>query len=266
MAAFNGVEDTLFIPLVGRIYSSKNFKEFFYDEKALELEKYIPSDLIKENTSEYFTIASIARFYEFDNMVREFIERYKDCNILCLGCGLETMYFRVNDKRATFYEVDFPKVIDQRKIVLGENEKEVLIGSNLLDYSWIEKVDTTKPTLAIASGVFQYLHHEEVVSLLKELQSKFNNIEIAFDATNKMGIKGAEKYVKKTGNTEAMMYFYLTNIEEFAKEVNSKLIKVLPFYKNCTKILKDKLKFGTKFNCFFGDRLGFTKIVYLKLK
>ena len=266
MSAFKGVEDTLFIPLVGRIYSSKNFKEFFYDSKALELEKYISSDLIKENTSEYFTIASVARFYEFDNMVKEFINKNKECNILCLGCGLETMYFRVNDKRATFYEIDFPKVIKQRKIVLKENEKEILIGSNLLDYSWIDKVDTSLPTLAIASGVFQYLHYEDVVLLLKELQNKFNNIEIAFDATNKIGIKGAVKYVKKTGNTDAMMYFYLQDIEEFAKEVNSNLIKVVPFYKNSSKILKNKLKFSTKFNCYFGDKLGFTKIVHLKLK
>ena len=266
MAEFNGVEDTLFIPLVGRIYASKNFKEFFYDEKALELEKYIKSDLIKENTGEYFTIASISRFYEFDEMVRRFLTINGESNILCLGCGLETMYFRINDERATFYEVDMPKVIEQRRLVLGESDKDILIGSDILDYKWMDSIDKEKPTLIIVSGVFQYLHYEDVVNLIKELKKQFKNAEIAFDATNKAGIKGAVKYVKKTGNTEAMMYFYIQKVNDFVKDTGTTLIQVLPFYATCTKVLKKKLKFSTKFSCFFGDRLGFTKIVHLRLK
>ena len=48
-----GVEDTLYIPLEARIYASKNFPEFFYDEKALSLEKYIPTNnTLQLNNSE----------------------------------------------------------------------------------------------------------------------------------------------------------------------------------------------------------------------
>ena len=265
MADFNGVEDTLFIPLVGRIYASKNFQEFFYDSKALELEKYIKSDLIKENTGEYFTIAAIARYYEFDKLAKSFIEANKGGNILCLGCGFETMAHRINDNRATFYEIDMPKVIKQRESVLGNLENEILIGSDILDYSWMDMVDTTKPTLAIVSGVFQYLKHKQVIDLIDELKNRFDSIEIAFDATNKTGIKKAEEYVKKTGNSEAMMYFYVDDCKAFAAEVKSTLIARVPFYKNSSRILKKKLKLSTKFLCFFGDRLGFTKILHLKL-
>ena len=266
MDKLNGVEDTLFIPLVGRIYSSKCYKEFFYDEKALELEKYIKDDLIKENTGEYFTLASISRFYELDRLAAAFIQKYKACNIISLGCGLETMYFRLRDKRATYYEIDFPSVIEQRRIALGENENEVLIGSNILDFSWIDKIDTKRPSLIIASGVFQYLHHADVISIINQIKARFSVAELAFDATNKSGIKGAEKYVKKTGNTSAMMYFYIGSIEKFVKESNTTLIRKIPFYKNATRILKGKLKLSTRVTCFFGDRLGFTKLLYLKIK
>ena len=265
MSELKGVEDTLFIPLVGRIYASKNFKEYFYDEKALALEQYIKDDKIKQNTGEYFTLASVSRFYEFDNLVKNFINKYENCNIICLGCGLETMYYRIKDERPYFYEVDFPDVIRQRRIALGEGKNEILIGSNILDYHWMDKVDKRKPSLVIVSGVFQYLHYEEVVNLIKALKEKFTNIEIAFDATNKMGIKGAEKYVKKTGNQSAMMYFYLTDIVKFLNDTGTKVINVLPFYKNATKILKKKLKLSTKLTCYFGDKMGFTKIIYLKI-
>ena len=37
MCSLQGIEDTLFIPMEARIYSSKYFPEYFYNEKALEL-------------------------------------------------------------------------------------------------------------------------------------------------------------------------------------------------------------------------------------
>lgn len=39
MNKFDGVANTLFVPLVARINISKKFPEYFMDEKALELEK-----------------------------------------------------------------------------------------------------------------------------------------------------------------------------------------------------------------------------------
>lgn len=51
----NGVEDTIYILLVGRIYVSRKFLEIFCDEKSLSLETYnIPSDGINKNSNEYF--------------------------------------------------------------------------------------------------------------------------------------------------------------------------------------------------------------------
>ena len=38
MSKLDGVADTLYLPLAARIYVSKRFPEYFYDEKALSLE------------------------------------------------------------------------------------------------------------------------------------------------------------------------------------------------------------------------------------
>ena len=40
-SSLQGVEDTLYIPLYARIYASKRFPDYFYDEKALLLENHI---------------------------------------------------------------------------------------------------------------------------------------------------------------------------------------------------------------------------------
>ena len=47
MNKFDGVANTLFVPLVARINISKKFPEYFMDEKALELEKYLPQGVDK---------------------------------------------------------------------------------------------------------------------------------------------------------------------------------------------------------------------------
>ena len=43
MNEFNGVADTMLIPMAARIYASKQFPEYFYDETALSLESKIPA-------------------------------------------------------------------------------------------------------------------------------------------------------------------------------------------------------------------------------
>ena len=52
MSDFEGVADTLYIPLSARIYVSKRFPNYFFDEKSLELESKIPNDTITKNSSD----------------------------------------------------------------------------------------------------------------------------------------------------------------------------------------------------------------------
>ena len=47
MEKFDGVANTLFVPLVARINISKSFPEYFYDPKSLELEPLLPNDANK---------------------------------------------------------------------------------------------------------------------------------------------------------------------------------------------------------------------------
>ena len=56
MNKFDGVANTLFVPLVARINISKKFPEYFMDEKALELEKYLPQGVDK-GSSQYSNMA-----------------------------------------------------------------------------------------------------------------------------------------------------------------------------------------------------------------
>ena len=123
MGDYEGVEDTLFIPLTARVNISKKFPEYFYDEKALEMESLISGKQIEKKSSEYSMIASVARYYNLNEMAQNFIDKYGQCNIVNLGVGLETSYYRIDRKNALFFEVDLPEVIELREKISKSSRK-----------------------------------------------------------------------------------------------------------------------------------------------
>ncbi|HCK88152.1 MAG TPA: class I SAM-dependent methyltransferase, partial [Erysipelotrichaceae bacterium] len=137
MSKFEGIADTLYIPLTARIYVSEHFPEYFRDDKAVSLKNEIPYEEIASKSSEYFQMAGACRFYNTDQMIKAFIDRHEKCNIVNVGCGLETAYFRINPapEKAVFYEMDLPEVIAARRKVLGESENEILIPGDMFDFA-----------------------------------------------------------------------------------------------------------------------------------
>ena len=187
MNKFDGVANTLFVPLVARINISKKFPEYFMDEKALELEKYLPQGVDK-GSSEYSNMASVARYYNMDKTVIAFAKSYAESNIVYLGAGLETAYDRLSDKienrTVHWYETDLPEVIEARKKVFGQRKNETLIAGDMFKLEWVKEIDNSLPTLLIVSGVFQYFHEEEIIAFIKGCGKAFPKGEMLFDATS----------------------------------------------------------------------------------
>ena len=265
MGDYEGVEDTLFIPLTARVNISKKFPEYFYDEKALEMESLISGKQIEKKSSEYSMIASVARYYNLDEMAQSFIDKYDLCNIVNLGVGLETSYYRIDRKNALFFEVDLPEVIELREKYLEVQENEKFVKGDLFKLSWCDELDTTLPTLLIVSGVFQYFHEVDILKFIWDVKNRFSNAELMFDATNKFGIRYTNFYVKRTGNASAMMHFYVEDAEEFAKKAKSRLIETRPFYTDARKILNGKVGLYTKISMMIADRQKNAMILHLKI-
>ena len=259
---------TLFIPLSARIFASKNFPEYFYDEKALSIENIVQTNCesVREKSSEYALMASAARYYNLDEIVRKFCVKYPKCNVVYLGAGLETACFRLKTLNAAFYEVDLPEVIELRGLLLGERPNEALIGCDVFDLAWARSIDKGLPTLFVACGVFQYFTREQVLNLIRELKSAFKNAELVFDATNEADLKYANKYVKSVGNDDAIMCFCVEDGYNFALEAGVNLIEERVFFADVRKILAKRLKFTTRLIMKFVDFTKRAKILHFDLK
>lgn len=251
------------------LYNSRSTGVYFYDKEALLMEERIPRgilDSIGENTKEYSIIASVARYYNFDDMTKKFIERHPKCNIINLGVGLDTFANRIERPDITFFQIDFEETMNERKLWLKQLPNEVLISGDIFKLKWTDEIsDKSLPTLMLAAGVFQYFHEEEILTFLKPIKGKFPSGEIIFDCTNTTGIKYAQKYVKKTGNTSAMMYFAVDNPKDIADKCEMELVDYRVFYTQARKQLKRRTGLYTRIAMRVCDNGHRAHIVHLKL-
>lgn len=266
MQKFEGVANTLFVPLVARINVSKKFPEYFIDDKALELEAYLPENAGK-GSFEYSDITSAARYFNMDKMVTAFAEKQNSCNIVYLGAGLETAYDRLSDQFTSvkWYQVDLPEVIEARKVVFGQRENETLIPADMFELEWAKEIDSILPTLLVVSGVFQYFHEKEIVSFIKSCAEAFPKGEMIFDATSESGLKFTNWFIKRTGNPNAFMYFGINDSRTFADKCGVKLLEERTFFPYALRILGRKLSFVTRVLMKVAEKKKQVFVLHLKL-
>ena len=253
MSKLGVVEDTLFIPMLGRIYASEHCPQILYDKKALELKNKLPLDLIEQKKqTQYTLLASASRSANMDRFIQSFLERRPDGVIVQLGCGLETTYYRCDNGRTRWYAVDL---------------RELYISGDAFAKDWIKKVRNDvldAPILVTAGGVFHYFEEHKVIALLRMI-GQFGNMEVVFDTVSKRGMTMMKKkYMKQVGHADAQMFFYVDSAKELAEKIggNVKVIAEEPYYRY---IPKNGLRLSTKVSMAVSDRFCMVKMVQLKL-
>ena len=268
MSGFGTVEDTMFIPMLGRIYASEMHPQILYDKKALSLKEKLPSGLMeKGKQSQYTLLASASRSANMDRHIRDFLKRRPDGAIVQLGCGLETTYDRNDNGQTRWYAVDLPDVIEYRRRLLPEPERETYLAADAFSDRWLRQLRKDMPDthlLVTAGGLFHYFQEEKVFGLLHMMED-FGNIEIVFDTVNKSGAKMLQKkYMKQMGHENARMFFYAESADALVSALggNARVLADEPYY---GFIKRNGLKLITKISIDVSDRFGMVKMIHLAL-
>ena len=74
-----------------------------------------------------------------DRFIRAFLERRPDGVIVQLGCGLETAYYRCDNGRTRWYAVDLSHVVEYRRALLPEPERETYLAGDAFAEDWIRQ-------------------------------------------------------------------------------------------------------------------------------
>ncbi|WDV47797.1 class I SAM-dependent methyltransferase [Clostridiaceae bacterium M8S5] len=200
--SLSDVPETLLIPLWARAIETKREDPIIKDEKAIEMMQKIDYDFSKFYGSWMSQTGVAVRTQIFDAEVTKFINEHPYANIINIGCGLDTRYFRVDNGTINWYDIDLPEPIRLRKNFFTETSRHKMIGKSVFDFSWIDYIDDiTKDTLFITEGILMYFSENDIHVLMNKMSEKFTGATILFDIMAPFYIKNSKKHdtVSKTG-------------------------------------------------------------------
>ena len=217
----NTVQETLIVPLYGRKMCSEKFPELYKDVFAKELCERIDydfTDLEKKNNSFLYEFGSLeAAMRQLDIMweIKEYLKQYPEATIVNLGCGLDETGKACDNGICHIVNIDFPDIIEIRKQLIAEQDREKNIACDLKDYSWMDEIDASKGVILFAAGVFHYFKIDEVKALVLELAKRYTGGCLVFDSVGKLGLKlMMSKTLKNMGIEDVDGFFYINNQEE----------------------------------------------------
>lgn len=195
------VAATSFVTLYCHAIENQSKDPILIDPKAVEITNELNKilsesknnlyrNLIRSKLNKQLVIHVAIRAKQYDKYVRDFLKKYQEGVIINIGCGLDSRFLRIDNKKVVFYDLDLPEIIEIKKQFFNENIRYHFIPSSVLDYNWIRTVSKHKgPFLFIAEGVFMYLKKQDVKSLILKLQSEFPGSEIIFEVFNTLWLK-----------------------------------------------------------------------------
>jgi O-methyltransferase involved in polyketide biosynthesis len=115
--------------------------------------------------------------------------------VINLACGFDTRFWRIENEKCKYVELDLPEVIAIKREILKDHLGYELIGCSVLDTSWIDKVTSNGNSnfLLLAEALFYYLPKQEVTRLLREIAQRFNRSQLVLDMPPEKYTKGLWK-------------------------------------------------------------------------
>jgi O-methyltransferase involved in polyketide biosynthesis len=139
-----------------------------------------------------------------EDAIRVFMTNNKNPVIVYLGCGLDTLFHRIDDGKVRFYELDLPEVIEIKKRFLQESDRDKFIAKSLFDFTWIDdvKLSAGDRVMFLAPCLLMFFEEDKNKLLLKTLSAKFPEAEMILEIIHSsfrflIGLAKTSQFVNK---------------------------------------------------------------------
>jgi O-methyltransferase involved in polyketide biosynthesis len=217
----NTVQETLVIPLFGRLVCSERFPQLFSDPEAARICGSLDYDFSgkrkkMESPAGLFGALEVAqRQYDLRCEVEAYLREHPRAAVVNLGCGLDDTFSKADNGQCRGYNIDLPDVIKVRNDLLPAGGRETNLACDLNDFSWMDQIDAGDGAVFFAAGVFYYFKTEDVKRLFDEMAKRFPGAILAFDSCNERGAKLMRKtWLKEAGITDVSAFFSLEDEAE----------------------------------------------------
>ena len=211
------VQMTLLLPLIGRAVFSRKEDGFFTDKKAEEIVGQLDFNKrkAKRTMGEAGMMAMTARAIKMDDAIRGFVYKHPDATVLNIGAGLDTAYWRVDNGRIKWIDLDLPDSIALRHQFLPPEGRNRFIAKSMFDYSWIDDLGDVSNGLFIQiPGVLPYIDKATVMEFFAHVPPKLPKAEIIFDVISEMSSKFVNLSVNMSGMKGTKMEWGITDAHE----------------------------------------------------
>ena len=212
----NSIQETLVIPLFGRLVCSEHFPNLFSDPEARRICESLDYDFAgkrkkMESPAGLFGALEVAqRQYDLRCEVEAYLKEHPAAAVVNLGCGLDDTFSKVDNGLCRGYNLDFPDVIDVRNELLPAGERETNLACDLNDFAWMDAIDASHGAVFFAAGVFYYFRTEDVKKLFAAMAERFPGAALALDSCNERGAKLMRRtWLKEAGITDVSAFFTL---------------------------------------------------------
>ncbi|PYC76655.1 methyltransferase [Streptomyces tateyamensis] len=118
----------------------------------------------------------------FDCEVSDFLARHPRGTVVCLGEGLETQYWRIDNGRAQWLTVDLPEMVALRTDLLPPGPRQRYLACSATDPAWQPEVDPAHGVLITAQGLLMYLPPHQVRALIASCARAFPGGSLVLDS------------------------------------------------------------------------------------
>lgn len=184
----NSVNKTLYIPLYGKAYVSKNGL-FLDDKKAEEIWAKEEFKLKGKSKSKWLAYYMGIRSAVFDNWLRQHLSNMENAVVIHIGCGMDSRVLRIGTMNHKWYDVDFSKVINERKKYYSESDNYRMIEGDARDCNWLTNIPEKRCAIVVMEGVSMYLTATELKALTAGLSAHFEQIYLMMDCYTVLAAK-----------------------------------------------------------------------------
>lgn len=185
-----GVAETMLQTLFARAMESQKKNHKIYDEKAIEIVQKLNYDFSNAQKDMLMSRGVIARTIVLDKMVKDYIAVHPDVCIINIACGLDTRFYRVDNGKIHWYNVDLPETMVVRERFLKESGRVVNIAASAMEESWALQVNAEKrDVLVIIEGLTMYLNEKDVKQILNVIDRYFWSVRIFMETMSPFAVQ-----------------------------------------------------------------------------
>ena len=152
-AELTGVSETALLTLYSRAREARRPDAILDDPMAVRLVESIDYNFTRFGTTRQ---DMALRAKAFDIRTRRYLADHPRARVVALAEGLQTSFWRLDaavaDSQFTWLTVDLPPIVDIRNRLLPADPRITTVAQSALDYSWMDRVDTSDGVFITAEG------------------------------------------------------------------------------------------------------------------